>query len=95
MTPLPAEKVTWGTTCKECGMRLHDSFEYHPYAACLMFRACGDRATVLANLNAVLKHAAPDETFGHSCEGCDGTGGPNKTCAGCGGTGFQSTRTAE
>jgi len=40
--------------CAECGMRTHDAGEYHPYAACLMFKACGDRETVLANLNAVL-----------------------------------------
>jgi len=41
--------------CAECGMRTHDAGEYHPYAACLMFKACGDRETVLANLNAVLE----------------------------------------
>lgn len=42
-------------TCRECGMWLHDDCEYHPYAACLMYRACADRDTVLANLNAVLE----------------------------------------
>ena len=41
--------------CRECGMHLHDASEYHPYAACLMYKACGDRPTVLANLNAVLE----------------------------------------
>lgn len=40
--------------CSECGMETHDACEYHPYAACLMYKACGDRSTVLANLNAVL-----------------------------------------
>jgi hypothetical protein len=28
--------------------------EYHPYAACLMFKACGDGSVVRANLDAVL-----------------------------------------
>jgi hypothetical protein len=39
--------------CKECGM-LVEPGEYHPYAACLMFKACGDSSVVRANLVAVL-----------------------------------------
>jgi hypothetical protein len=39
--------------CKECGM-LVEPGEYHPYAACLMFKACGDGSVVRANLVAVL-----------------------------------------
>jgi hypothetical protein len=39
--------------CKECGM-LVEPGEYHPYAACLMFKACGDASVVRANLVAVL-----------------------------------------
>ena len=27
--------------CRECGMSVEPG-EYHPYAACLMFNACGD-----------------------------------------------------
>jgi hypothetical protein len=50
--------MTNDVTCKECGMRVHDECEYHPYAACLMYKACGDRDTVLANLNAVLEHGS-------------------------------------
>jgi hypothetical protein len=38
--------------CKECGM-LVDVNEYHPYAACLMFKACHDNSIVQANLDAV------------------------------------------
>jgi len=35
--------------CHECGMVCHPN-EYHPYAACLMFRGCHDADTVRANL---------------------------------------------
>lgn len=44
---------TEGTKCAECGMPVKD--EYHPYAACLMFKACKDSETVKANLDAVLR----------------------------------------
>lgn len=33
--------------------------EYHPYAACLMFRACGDSTVVRANLDAVRAQPTP------------------------------------
>ena len=42
------------TECSQCGMVVK-SGEYHPYAACLMFMACKDGATVRANLEAVRK----------------------------------------
>ena len=38
--------------CGECSM-LCDPKEYHPYAACLMFKACHNSETVRANLEAV------------------------------------------
>jgi len=38
--------------CKECGMVV-SAGEYHPFAACLMFKGCNDSAVVRANLNAV------------------------------------------
>ena len=38
--------------CAECGMPV-ESGEYHPFAACLMFKACHDSETVKANLWAV------------------------------------------
>lgn len=41
--------------CKECGMPVEVG-EYHPYAACLMFKACHDSATVQANLDSVVNH---------------------------------------
>lgn len=41
--------------CEECGMLVLVD-EYHPYAACLMFKACHDSATVEANLASVLSH---------------------------------------
>lgn len=42
--------------CAECGM-VCEPGEYHPYAACLMFKACQNSATVRANLEAVKRHA--------------------------------------
>lgn len=45
------------TPCTQCGMRVHPD-EYHPYAACLLFKACHDAETVYANLDAVLIHGA-------------------------------------
>lgn len=38
--------------CTECGMPC-DPGEYHPFAACLMFKACHSSDTVRANLEAV------------------------------------------
>lgn len=40
------------TPCAECGMPC-DPAEYHPFAACLMFKACHDSSVVRANLDAV------------------------------------------
>jgi recombinational DNA repair protein (RecF pathway) len=42
------------STCAECGMSVVPQ-EYHPYAACLMFKQCQDGAIVRFNLNAVLQ----------------------------------------
>lgn len=41
--------------CKECGMPTMEG-EYHPYAACLMFKTCRDSAVVRDNLDAVVNH---------------------------------------
>jgi len=35
-------------------MRVADLNEYHPYAACLMFKACHDREVVRHNLDGAL-----------------------------------------
>ena len=43
--------------CAECGMPC-DLNEYHPYAACLMFKACKNSYTVRENLQAI---RAPDD----------------------------------
>ena len=40
-------------TCQECGMVVKGMSEYHPYAACLMFKACHDGEVVRASLAAV------------------------------------------
>ena len=40
------------SACAECGMQVR-SGEYHPYAACLMFKGCGKAHTVRENLGYV------------------------------------------
>lgn len=45
--------------CQDCGMVVRTPTEYHPYAACLMFKACHDGDTVRANLEAVRATPAP------------------------------------
>jgi hypothetical protein len=46
------------TDCTECGMHCETADEYHPYAACLMFKGCHDGSIVRANLNAVVAKGA-------------------------------------
>ena len=46
------------TTCADCGMPVAAN-EYHPYAACLMFKACHNSDTVRENLAAVMERAQP------------------------------------
>lgn len=41
--------------CAECGMP-GKADEYHPYAACLMFKQCHSSETVQANLDAVIAY---------------------------------------
>lgn len=41
------------SACTECGMTCKP-MEYHPFAACLMFKACQSRDTVWNNMNALL-----------------------------------------
>jgi len=43
--------------CQECGMLVEDN-EYHPYAACLMFKGCHMGEVVRVNLAAVRAHGA-------------------------------------
>ena len=38
--------------CAECGM-IVDANEYHPYAACLMFKSCKDSDVVRSNLESM------------------------------------------
>jgi hypothetical protein len=44
--------------CAECGMVLSSPNEYHPYAACLMYKGCKDENTVRLNLLAVLHYGS-------------------------------------
>jgi hypothetical protein len=47
--------------CYGCGMAVGAEDEYHPHAACLMFRACEDAAQVNDNLAAVVEHGSAQE----------------------------------
>lgn len=40
------------TRCAECGMHCTPG-EFHPYAACLLFRACGNATEVRAHIEAL------------------------------------------
>ena len=42
--------------CGDCGMEVVFPDEYHPYAACLMFKACGNPKTVTDNLDSVIAY---------------------------------------
>lgn len=48
------------SACAECGMAVSPG-EYHPFAACLMFKGCHDGDQVRANLAAVRGHAAQQD----------------------------------
>jgi transposase-like protein len=52
----PVEEYSGTAHCHSCGMPCGN--EYHPYAACLMFKQCRDRKTVEANLAAVVEYGA-------------------------------------
>lgn len=54
---MPVEKLE----CSECGMSLAIR-EYHPYAACLMFKACRNETKVRENLDAVTENAQKQPT---------------------------------
>lgn len=41
--------------CQECKMLVFED-EYHPYGACLMFKACKNGNTVRQNLMAITDH---------------------------------------
>lgn len=57
--------------CGECGMPCVPT-EYHPYAACLMFKACHNSDTVRGNLQAVRDDAAaPPAPTGQQAEPTD------------------------
>jgi len=72
------------TPCADCGMPCKPG-EYHPFAACLMFKACHNSDTVRANLETVQDRArqapAPVEVsrlvlrdWETTCDDCCGTG---------------------
>lgn len=56
------------TPCAECGMPCTAN-EYHPYAACLMFKQCRNSGTVRENLTYVIEHGAsgPNAALAAAC----------------------------
>jgi len=44
------------THCAECGMVLLDPAEYHPYAACAMYKQWQDSHAVRVNLKSIMQH---------------------------------------
>ena len=60
--------VAPATTCSACGMPVGLHRNYHPYAACLMFRGCHAGNTVDANLRAVVEYGMKAQAAGVSLE---------------------------
>jgi hypothetical protein len=56
------------TACSACGMLVEQHRNYHPYAACLMFRGCHNGNTVDANLRAVVEYGMKAQAAGVSLE---------------------------
>lgn len=54
------QKISTMDKCGDCGMSINFPYEYHPYAACLMFKSCKDGKTVRGHLNTVRAHAVKD-----------------------------------
>ena len=54
--------------CQECGMEVEKN-EYHPYAACLLFKASHNSKVVNENLKAVRNHAI--DYCAMVCDGAD------------------------
>ncbi len=52
------------TQCVRCGMLTAGVKEFHPYAACLMFKACGNGKTVRANLLPVITYGMRAHSVG-------------------------------
>ena len=50
------------SSCGSCGMHIEHPREFHPYAACLMFKACRNGNTVDANLGFVIETVRKWET---------------------------------
>lgn len=63
----PATTPAELSRCAECGMHVRPR-EYHPFAACLMFKACHDSDTVRASLAAVQEHGRATPSPGKAPE---------------------------
>lgn len=65
---MPLAAVAPATTCSACGMLVGLHRNYHPHAACLMFRGCHNGNTVDANLRAVVEYGMKAQAAGVSLE---------------------------
>lgn len=59
-------KATSGMVCAECGMALRPADEFHPYAACLMYRGCHNSKIVRDNLSILREMLSPTKDKGGS-----------------------------
>lgn len=55
MTTKITKKKMEEPACMGCGMQI-DRHEYHPHAACLMFKSCKNDDEVRKNLEAVISY---------------------------------------
>lgn len=55
-----------GGHCSQCGMTTHGPQDFHPFAACLMFKECGNGNTVEANLQFVVEYGMKAQRRGLS-----------------------------
>lgn len=71
MTHRTLRSGAMGDRCANCGMPIgadNRLFAYHPYAACLMFQASHNSATVEANLRAVVEYGMDCQRLGISLD---------------------------
>lgn len=56
------------STCACCGMVTSGPLEFHPYAACLMFKGCRNGNVVRANLQFVVEYGKQLAQYRHEHE---------------------------
>lgn len=54
--------------CAGCGMTLKEPYEYHPYAACELFKATGSSESARLNIRAMIRYGMDAERQGVSLD---------------------------